>query len=252
MKNGIITKSEEEIEVMLEGGQKLARVKKALKKAVAVGVSAKEIEDLATKLIKKEGGEPSFKLVPNYRWATCVNVNEGVVHGIPKKELIFKNGDIVSIDVGMYYKGFNTDTSFSLLIGNNRSKKSFLEVGKKALEAAILSAIIGNKIFDISMAIESTLRQGGYSPVRALVGHGVGRSLHEEPEIPCFTNGERTESPVIEEGAVLAIEVMYSEGSGDVKIDKDGWTISTSDGTIAGLFEETVAITKNGPKVLTR
>ena len=251
MGKGILVKSGKEIEFIAEGGKKLGRVKKALIDKVREGVSAKEIDDLANKLIKKEGGKASFKMVPRYRWATCVNVNDGVVHGIPKKEIVFKKGDVVSVDVGMIYKGFHTDTSFTVGLEVSKEINKFLDTGKIALKKAIQEAKMGKKIFDISEAIESTLKQAGYFPIRALVGHGVGKDLHEEPQIPCFTSGKASSSPEIPEGAVLAIEVMYAMGSGDVKLDGDGWTISTSDGTISGLFEETVAVTKNGSIIIT-
>ena len=244
-------KTPDEIEVMREGGRKLVKVKKELLEAVKEGVRASEIDNLADKLIEKEGGEASFKMVSGYSWATCVNINEGVVHGIPKKEIVFKRNDVVSVDVGMFYKGFHTDTSFTKAIGSNPNLERFLGSGRSALEKAIQEARIGNRIYDISQAIESTMRKNGYSPIRALVGHGVGRALHEEPQVPCFTNGNREESPEIPLGAVFAVEVMYAMGSPDVKIASDGWTISTSDGTISGLFEDTVVVSPKGPLVIT-
>jgi len=151
----------------------------------------------------------------------------------------------------MFYKGFHTDTSFTKAIGSNPNLERFLGSGRSALEKAIQEARIGNRIYDISQAIESTMRKNGYSPIRALVGHGVGRALHEEPQVPCFTNGNREESPEIPLGAVFAVEVMYAMGSPDVKIASDGWTISTSDGTISGLFEDTVVVSPKGPLVIT-
>lgn len=237
---------------MREGGKKLARVKEKLMKKVGEGVSAIEIEELACKLIEDEGAESSFKMVPRYRWATCVNVNEGVVHGIPNKQIIFKKGDIVSVDVGIYYKGFHTDTSFSIGVGIDHKKSRFLEAGKKAFEAALSKVVPGMRIFDISEAIEKSLENAGYTPIRALVGHGVGRELHEDPQIPCFTHDKRDDTPEISEGHVYAIEVMYAMGKPDVRTADDGWTIETRDGKISGLFEETVAAVKTGPEVLTR
>lgn len=252
MVDGIVIKTSEELAIMAEGGVKLARVKGKLEKEIKVGMDALTIENLATELIVKEGAKPSFKMVPGYSWTTCVNVNEGIVHGIPKKDMVFEAGDIVSVDVGLFYKGFHTDTSFSVGIQVDEAKSKFLDTGREALRLAIKEATPGKKILDISKAIEKTLKRGSYSPVRALVGHGVGRDLHEEPQIPCFADERyRGASYEIREGMVLAIEVMYSEGSGDVKLENDGWTISSSDGTITALFEETVAVTKQGPKVLT-
>ncbi len=244
-------KNHDEIKIMAEGGLMLSNVNKGLKKVILPGVSAWDIEVLANKLIKAEGGEPSFKKVEGYSWATCINLNDGIVHGIPKKEMMFKDGDIVSVDCGVYYRGFHTDSSFSVAIGTNKGVNKFLEVGKQALKNAINEAKVGNRIYDISNAMSQTLKASGLNPVRALVGHGVGRELHEEPQIPCFVSGKREYSPIIEDGYVLAIEAMYTEGSGDLVLESDGWTISTSDGKISGLFEETVAITKNGPLILT-
>lgn len=252
MTEGVTIKTEEELAIMAEGGAKLSRVKKSLGEAVKAGVKASEIEDLATDLIERENAKPSFKMVPGYFWSTCVNVNEGIVHGIPKKEIVFKRGDIVSVDVGLFYKGFHTDTSISVGLQLDEVKKKFLEVGEAALRLAIKAAKPGKTVFDISQAIDTTINKGGYSPVRALVGHGVGKELHEEPQIPCFADGNFRDSSIkLREGMVLAIEVMYSEGSGEVKLEDDGWTISSSDDTITALFEDTVAVTKEGPKVLT-
>lgn len=244
-------KTPEEVEIMKEGGRKLSLIKHKVVKAVKVGVSAYEIDKLADSLIAKSGGEPSFKKVPGYYWATCVNVNAGIVHGIPKKEIVFKKGDIVSIDLGIFYKGFHTDTSVSLEIGKTPANKKFLDAGKEALKAAIAQARKGNRIYDISKAIETVIKKYSFSPVTSLVGHGVGKSLHEEPQIPCFTYTSPDKTPEIEEGMCLAIEVMYTLGSPELIYEQDGWTISTHDGKISGLFEETVAVVGHGPVVLT-
>jgi methionyl aminopeptidase len=247
----ISIKTEAEIAKMAEGGKRLAKVKKELAGLVREGEKASSIENLAVELIKKLGGEASFKMVPGYHWATCVNVNDGLVHGIPKSETVFKKGDLVSVDVGIYYKGFHTDTSFSLAIEPSSSVRKFLEAGRKTFKKAVSEARAGNRIYDISRAIEETLTGQGYTPVRALVGHGIGRFLHEEPKIPCFIYEAREKTPEISAGMALAIEVMYSQGSSEVEIDDDGWTIRMRDGKISALFEETVAIGKHGPLVLT-
>lgn len=251
MKNKIQIKTSEELEKMKAGGKKLAFVKKELMKNVKAGVKASEIEDMANNLIEKEGGRSSFKMVPGYFWATCVNINDGLVHGIPHKTLVFKKGDIVSVDVGMYYKGYHTDCSFSVGIDLGKDDKKFLETGKQALNKALKQVKLGNRIYDISKAMEETLIKDGCSPVKALVGHGIGKDLHEQPQIPCFTHGRREDTPEIAEGMALAVEVMYTKGSSDIKIDSDGWTISTADGKISALFEETVAIDAHGHYILT-
>ncbi len=247
----ITIKSDEEIKIMAEGGVKLGRVKNALKAAVAPGIKASEIDNLAVKLIKAEGAEVAFSKVKDYRWATCINVNESLVHGIPHPSIIFKEGDVVSIDVGVYHKGFYTDTSVSVAINPNPEVKKFINIGKMALEKAIAKVKIDNYIYDISKAIEDIIEGAGYSTVKALVGHGVGKELHEDPQIPCFVPGNIKDSPKIKKGMVLAVEVMYAVGSDKVAIAEDGWTIVMRDGKISALFEETVAVTENGPKILT-
>ena len=239
------------MEIMAEGGARLRRVKNALASAVKIGVSALDIENLAMKLINEEGALPSFTKVENYRWATCISVNEGIVHGIPKKETIFKKGDLVSVDVGIFYKGFHTDTSISVGLDLTPENARFFETGRTALKKAIREAKPGKYIFDISKAIEDTITGAGYTPLRALVGHGVGRELHEEPQIPCFVPDGTSRGPKIVPGMVLAIEVMYTQGKSDIGVTEDGWTIVMRDGKISALFEETVCVTTKGPQVIT-
>lgn len=244
-------KAKKELETMKEGGRKLGRIKKRLQDEVSVGKTAEDIEDLAQKLIKEAGGKPSFMMVPNYNWATCVNVNEGVVHGIPKKGVVFKKGDVVSVDVGLYYNGFHTDTSFTVGLNPTKEVEKFLEVGKKALKNAIKKARPGGRIYDISKEMQDGLEKAGYEPIRALVGHGIGKNLHEPPQIPCFVSGKREKTAEIPENATFAIEIMYTMGDSGVGLDQDGWTISTQDGKISAISEETVAATAGGPLVLT-
>ena len=247
----ISLKTESEMKIMAEGGAKLARVKKALAKAVKPGVSAWDIEELANKLIEAEGALASFKKVPGYKWATCVNVNDGVVHGIPKKTTIFKDGDVVSVDVGIYYRSFHTDTAVSVCLTKDKEKQEFLSVGRKAMVDGIKQVKKGNTIGDISRAIEKTLFSNNLNPVWALTGHGVGKELHELPYIPCYNSDEDSQKLVIGTGFVLAVEVMFTTGNGEIAQDNDGWTLRTKDAKIAGLWEETVAVTSDGPVVLT-
>lgn len=249
---GIPLKTPEEIKIMAEGGAKLARVKKALAMAVKSGVTALDIEGLAMDLIKKEKAEASFAKVPGYHWATCVNVNSGIVHGIPTKDIVFKDGDLVSIDVGVYFKGFHTDTSISVGINPSPKVKRFLQVGQETLNKALKEVKPGNHIFDISRAIEENIEKAGYSTIKALVGHGVGRALHEDPQIPCFVPGPIKNSPEIIPGMVFAVEVMYAEGKDTVEVAEDGWTIAMRDGKISGLFEESIAVREKDSLVLTK
>ncbi len=245
-------KSEAEMGIMAEGGAKLGRIKNALAVAVKAGVRASEIEELAMKLIKEEGAEASFDKVSGYYWATCINVNEGLVHGIPTKDVIFRKGDLVSIDIGVLYKGFHTDTSISVGIDLSPENQKFLNVGRETLQKALKVVRPGNHIFDISKVIEDEIKMAGYSTVKALTGHGVGRDLHEDPQIPCFVPGRIQDSPEIKTGMVLAVEVMYAAGGDKVEILEDGWTIAMRDGKISGLFEDSIAVTEKGPRVITR
>jgi len=248
---GITYKTKEELLIMAEAGKKLALVKNSLKNLVKEGANAYQIEELATDMITKLGCKPSFKMVPGYHWSTCVNVNEGLVHGIPKKSLVFKKGDVVSVDVGLFYKGFHSDTSFTSAIDPDKKIQEFLRVGEAALKKAIEKVVLGNRVFDISKVIENTIEGAGYSTIKALVGHGIGKFLHEEPGIPCFVSGEAKDSPEIKNGMTIAIEVMYALGEDQVELSEDGWTISMRDGKISALFEETIAATQKGPQVLT-
>jgi methionyl aminopeptidase len=218
---------------------------------VEEGANANDLEVLANRLIAKEKAQASFKMVPGYHWATCVNVNAGLVHGIPTDKVVFQKGDLVSVDLGIYYQGFHTDTSFTVGIKTDLEVENFLSTGKETLKQVIAVCQPGGRIYDISRAIETTVKTAGYSPIRALVGHGIGRALHEEPPVPCFVSQKRSESPILNEGLVLAVEIMYAQGKPDVVLANDGWTISLADGKMAALFEETVAITRHGHLVLT-
>lgn len=267
----IYLKSDKEIKIMQEGGQKLSDILIKLIELTNVGVNLLDIEKKAVQLIKQTGGQPSFKKVPGYYWATCININEGVVHGIPKDYKI-RDGDVVTIDTGLYYKGFNTDTSWTICVKsqkfhqrggqapvksqNYKEKELFLAAGRKALREAIKQVKPGkpgNRIGHISAKIQQIIEQTGYYCVRSLTGHGVGFKLHEGPAIPCFLEGKINETPLIKKGMTLAIEVIYTTGSPDLVIDpKDKWTIRTKNGKIAAVFEESIAVLNNGPLVLTK
>ena len=244
-------KSDAEIKLMAEGGKKLGKIKKALFNHIKPGVSAHELEVLANKLINESGGKSSFKEVSGYSWATCINVNDGVVHGIPHKSLVFNEGDVVSLDIGLIYKGYHTDTSITKLLGNDPKNTKLLESGQRTLKKAIKAARPGATIGDISRVFQTELEKDGLNPIRSLTGHGIGRKLHEAPLIPCYVSGSSDEKVKIVPGMALAIEIMYTSGSHEVKIEPDGWTIRTRDGKISALFEETVAITSDGPIILT-
>lgn len=253
-------KTKEEIKKMAESGRILSETLWEVLKHVKPGVSEIELDALAEKLIREKGGEPGFQKVPGYKHATCISTNDVVVHGVPSKYKL-KAGDIIGIDCGVYYKGFHTDMSETVRVKSqipnpkiqNDEVDRFLEAGKKALEVGIKKAQLGNHVGDISKAIQDIVEAGGgYSVVRTLVGHGVGRELHEEPEVPGYVQGKIEKSPELVEGMVIAIEVIYNMRGPDVVLaNSDGWTLKTEDGSLAGLFERTVAITKTGPQVLT-
>jgi len=250
-------KTEEEIDNMKEGGRILREISKEVLSEVKRGVTLKSLDDMAEKLIKKYGKDEekngvSFKTVPGYDWATCINVNNGVVHGIPHNNIRLREGDIVSLDIGFIYKKLHTDLSETIHVGKVPKETSrFLKIGRKVLGQAIEQCKLGNRTGHISQAIEQGIKGAGYRPVSVLVGHAIGEKLHELPSIPCVLNGPIEKTNELEERWTLSIEVIYTKGKPDVSRSADGWTIQTQDGKIAGLFEETVAVTKNGPKVLT-
>lgn len=249
-------KTAEDIEKMKKGGKILAEVIAEILKKAKPGVSELELEDLADKLIKKRGAFPGFKKVKNYSFATCISTNDVIVHGIPGKYRL-KEGDVFGIDCGVYFDGFFTDMSNTVRIRSSSSKlkkdkiDKFLEAGQKALNEAINKAKTGNRIGHISRAIQDIVEKEGYSVVRELIGHGVGKKLHEDPEVPGFLVKDIGRTPLLEEGMTIAIEVIYNMGKKEITYAKDGWTIKTRDGSISGLFEHTVLITKKGPLVIT-
>ncbi len=243
----VTLKTPEEIKLMLEGGR-IAR--KAVDEAVRqakVGMTTMELNHIAEEVIIRSGGIPCFKGFEGFPTATCININSGVVHGLPS-DYKMQAGDIVSVDLGVFYKGLNTDVSESFEVESQKETK-FLATGRRALELAIEACVVGNKIGDISYAIQSTIERAGYTVSRDLAGHGVGRDIHEDPYVECF--GRPGKGYKLVEGMTLAIEVIYQKGRPEVKLDKDGWTLETKDGSLAGLFEKSVAVTRQGALVLT-
>ncbi|MGI5828294.1 MAG: type I methionyl aminopeptidase [Patescibacteria group bacterium] len=249
-------KNPQEIAVMREGGEKLSQILAQLVESSKVGVTLFDIETRAQDLIKKTGGKPGFAMVPGYRWATCINLNEGVVHGIPGERKL-RDGDVVSIDIGMFYKGFHTDMSTSFQVGETSLKEEsetskFLKVGKNTLEKAISEVKPGKRIGHISQAIQKNIEKAGYSCVYSLVGHGIGRDLHEYPPIPGVLVGSLEQTPMLKIGMALAIEVIYAMGKPETYTDpEDGWTIVTQDGKIAAVFEKTIAVVSDGYLLIT-
>lgn len=246
----MIVRTKEELAVMREGGGKLGVILQDLLEFSQTGVGLLDIDARADQLIEEAGGTASFKTVRGYTWATCLCINDAVVHGVPSQYKLQK-GDCLTIDVGMLYKGLHTDTAWTKIIDGPND--AFLRVGEMALGKAIDQAKTGNYVGHISKSIEDSIVGAGYSIVKSLVGHGVGRTLHEDPQIPGFLRGSIEETPKLEAGMTIAIEVIYAEGSGQVNYDHpDGWTVATYDRSRAAVFEHTVAIWANGPIVLTK
>lgn len=242
-------KSPEEIKLMKISGQIAASALKKVRSFVVPGVRSTDLDKIVANEIERLGAKPSFTTVEDYKWATCITINQEVVHGIPSTRELAE-GDIVSIDTGAIYQGYHSDVATTVPVGEiTQEVQKFLDVGKKALGKAIQEARIGNTIGDIGTTIQETIEGAGYSVVKSLTGHGIGRELHEEPPVPGF--GKRGHGPKIKQGMTLAIEAIYAQKSGEVLLGKDGWTISTKDGSLGGLFEKTLAVTQNGPIVLT-
>lgn len=252
----IILKTKKEIADLREGGKILASVHSALVKHVKIGVSTKDLDNIAIELIKKAGGEPAFL---NYKpegvstpfpATLCVSVNNEIVHGIPKENKILKDGDIVSLDLGVKYKGLFTDAAITVPVGKiSKADKKLLGVTKEALNVGIEQARVGNTVGDIGYAIEKYIKPYKYGIVKDLSGHGVGKYIHEDPYIPNY--GKAGKGEKLTEGMVIAIEPMINAGTSRISVDRDGWTIKTADASRSAHFEHTVAITKNGPIILT-
>lgn len=246
--NGAVARSPEEINYFKESGRISAF---ALKKAIEAskpGVSLIEIDRIAEEEILRLGGQSSFKSVPGYFWTTCLTVNEEVVHGIPR-DIILNEGDVLNIDLGAVYKGWHTDCAWTIIVGvGDAEKKLFLQVGEATLWKAIAECREGNQIGDISAAIQTGVEAVGYSVVKSLSGHGVGRKPHEAPNIPGY--GKKSTGMYLKSGMSLAIEVIYTKGKGDVYL-KDEWTLASVDKSLGGLFEMTVIVNKDKAEVLT-
>ena len=243
-------KTASEIKIMRQAGRITAKTLDALRAKVQPGISTQEIDQLAKHLIEEQGGVPAFKDYRGFPANICTSVNEEVVHGIPGERKLI-SGDIISIDVGVGLDGYFADATVTLAVGKIEGKlKELLSITHEALHLGIKQARCKNKLFDISWAIQSFVESRRCSVVRDFVGHGIGKKLHEPPEIPNF--GKAHTGPVLEEGMVLAIEPMVNLGSWEILFRDNGWTAVTKDGLPSAHFEHTVAITQDGPEVLTR
>jgi methionyl aminopeptidase len=245
----IIRKAPAEIDRMARAGEVVADTLALIGERAKAGVSTQELDELADDYIRSRGGVPTFKGYRGYPASICTSPNDMVVHGIPGLYAL-REGDVLSVDVGVTLDGFVADSAYTFPIGEiSPEAERLLEGCQAALAAGIEQCRVGNRLSDISHAIQRVTEEHGFSVVRSLVGHGVGRSMHEEPQIPNF--GEPGRGPLLSEGMTFAIEPMINAGSPDVVLHDDEWSISTADSSLSAHFEHTVAITEDGPRILT-
>jgi methionyl aminopeptidase len=245
----IILKSESEISCIRKSSQIVVEALKELQRFLAPGITTGELNEIAEKFISKKGGLPSFKGYRGYPYSICTSINEEVVHGFPGKRKL-ERGEIISLDLGVKLQGYHGDAALTLPVGKiNAEIQKLLKISKEALYKGIEQARVGKRLFDISYAIQSHAEGNGFSVVRDFVGHGIGKELHEDPQIPNF--GEPHKGPRLEAGMVLAIEPMVNMGSYEVKVLEDNWTVVTRDRRPSAHFEHMVVITDHKPEILT-
>jgi methionyl aminopeptidase len=245
----IVVKTKSEVEMMRRAGHIVGRTLDLVEQSACSGMTTAELDRLAEDFIRSHGAIPAFKGYMDYPATLCISINDEVVHGIPGKRQL-EEGQIVSVDVGVCIEGWYGDAARTLCIGDvNAEAKDLLTATKEALEQGIAQARAGNRLGDISAAVQTFAEQKGYSVVRDLVGHGIGRQMHEEPQVPNF--GTPHTGVDLKAGMVLAIEPMINIGGRAIKFDTDKWTVRTADGSLSAHFEHTVAITDNGPDILT-
>ncbi|MBI3457693.1 MAG: type I methionyl aminopeptidase [Candidatus Rokubacteria bacterium] len=247
----IVLKSPREIALMRQAGQVVVAAMRMCRDLVKPGISSLEIDQEVEALIRERGAKPAFKGYRGFPATVCVSINEEVVHGIPAAHRRLKEGDIVGLDFGAIVEGYYGDAAITVPVGEiSQDVQRLLDVTRESLDLAIAVARPGNRLGDISATVQRHVEAAGFGVVRAFVGHGIGRELHEDPQIPNF--GEPRKGPPLRPGMVLAIEPMVTMGHWDVRVLPDRWTAVTGDGSLAAHFEHTVAITDSGPDVLTR
>jgi methionyl aminopeptidase len=243
-------KSAAEIEKMRVSGIALRKVHDAVKAAVKPGATTMDLENAAEAVVNELGAKAAFKGYHGYPAVLCTSVNHEVIHGIPSAKRVLKEGDVVSVDCGVVVDGYYSDAAVTHPVGKiSAAAEKLLRVTEASLYAAIDKAVVGGRLFDISWAVQSMCEAEGYGIVKEFVGHGIGRNMHEDPQLPNFGNPGK--GPRLKAGMVLAIEPMINIGTADVKVLEDGWTAITTDGSLSAHFEHTVAITKDGPRILT-
>ncbi len=245
----IVLKSPQEIDLMAEAGEVVVRTHELLREHIRPGVTTAELDAIADEFIRSRGGSPTFKGYRGYPASICVSPNDMIVHGIPGPYEL-REGDVVSVDVGVTLGGFVADSAWTFPVGEiSDEAERLLQACEAALEAGIEQARVGNRVGDISAAVQQVVESSGFAVVRALVGHGVGRKMHEEPQIPNY--GEPGSGPLLQKGMTLAIEPMINAGSPEIVMAEDEWSILTADASLSAHFEHTVAVTEEGPRILT-
>ena len=248
----IALKSGREIELMAAGGRILAATHAMLRAAVRPGVSTSDLDSLAEDYIRShDGAVPAFKGLYGFPGSICASINEEIVHGIPSRKRLLQEGDVISIDIGVRYRGYYTDAAATVAVGSiPEESRRLLDATRRALEAGISAASAGNHVGDIGAAVQRVVEEAGFSVVRDLVGHGIGVEFHEEPQVPNYGKPKRGTKLV--PGLTIAIEPMVNAGAASTRTLPDKWTVVTADGSRSAHFEHTIAITTNGPRVLTK
>ncbi len=244
-------KTADDVKIMAEAGRMLHMVIAEVPSLLQVGMTTAELDHLIDARIHDLGGEAGFKKVHGWKWASCICVNDQVVHTPPSKRVI-KDGDVVIVDTGVFLNGFHSDSATTVQAGNQTTKvQKFLETGRAALDKAVKQAIDGKRIGNISQAFEETIEREGYSIIPELTGHGIGKDLHEDPYVPCFLDEPIEHTMKLKKGMTLALEVLYAMGDPEIEYEPDGWSMKTVDGSLTACFEHTVAIVENKPFILT-
>ena len=246
----IIQKTSKQILLMREAGRITGNALKVAGRAIEPGLSTKELDTVIRRYIEGEGAKPSFLGLYGFKGSACISLNHQVIHGIPSSDVVIKNGDIVSVDVGAFINGYHGDSAYTFAVGDvSPEAQRLLDTTRESLYLGIKQAVKGNRIGDIGHAVQKYVEARGYSVVREYTGHGVGASVHEDPSVPNFGTPHRGYR--LEEGMVIAIEPMINAGTPAVRQLSDGWTVVTADGRLSAHFEHTVAITADGPVILT-
>lgn len=247
-------KTQKEVEIMTECGRRLKKATDTLIPSIKPGDSTFDVDIRATKLLKENGLEVSFSTVEGYKYATCLPVNEQAVHTPPKKDVILKPGDVLTIDMGGLYRGYHTDWATTIIVGNLRDarKEAFLKAGRDALTKTLSALGVGVRLGIVGKIMQETIEGAGYKVLKDLTGHGIGRELHEDPYIPNVVYKPIEKTYLIKPGFVAAIEIIYSESTSKIiQTNPDKWSIDTADGSLAACFEHTVSIDQNGVHILT-